>query len=165
MVIKRTKYYPISIKNNLLYGRWINIKDRCVNPKCNKYEYYGGRGITVCKEWEDDFLSFYFWAIGNGWDKDLTIDRIDNDGPYSPKNCRFVERRINNRNTRLISRDNTSGYRGVSWHKNSKQWRASMTIDGKVKHLGYFKSPVQAALRYDVEAYLENVGRTTNFIG
>ena len=148
-----------------LRARWRGMKNRCCNSDDAAYSYYGKRGIGICEEWKDDFLSFYFWAMANGFKKELTIDRIDNDKGYNPNNCRFVSRKINNKNTRLISRDNTSGYRGVSWHKNSKKWRAYLTVDGQVKHIGYFKSRILAAMRYDVEAYLEDMGRTMNFIG
>jgi hypothetical protein len=54
------------------------------------YYRYGGRGIKICDEWKDNFLAFALWALENGYTKDLTIDRIDNDGDYEPSNCHFV---------------------------------------------------------------------------
>ena len=78
---------------------WIGMRSRCNNPKRKEYKNYGGRGIKVCDEW-DDFAVFYSWARKNGWAKGLDIDRIDNDGDYSPENCRVVSRKENLRHTR-----------------------------------------------------------------
>lgn len=74
---------------------------RCEDPKNIAYDRYGGRGITVCKEWSYDHLEdFMSWALANGWEKGLEIDRIDNCKGYSPDNCRFVSPKENSRNRR-----------------------------------------------------------------
>jgi len=91
-----------------LYGVWCGMKERCNNPNNKRFDRYGGRGIKVCDDW-NDFSTFQLWSIQNGYRDGLTIDRINNDGMYSPDNCRFVTRAEQNRN---YSRNHLITYNG-----------------------------------------------------
>lgn len=81
-----------------LYGVWSGIVQRCEVPSRHEYPRYGGRGISMCREWRLDASAFIEWAMKNGWEKGLHVDRIDNDLGYSPENCRIVTARQNDRN-------------------------------------------------------------------
>jgi hypothetical protein len=85
------------------------MRVRCKNPKDAKYRLYGGRGISVCDEWDKSFEAFRDWAKTHGYTDELTIDRIDCNGNYTPENCRFVTRAENNRNRRNVKRRNQNG--------------------------------------------------------
>ena len=77
-------------KRNRVRTIWHGIKQRCYNPGHTHYHRYGGRGIIMCDEWKNNFSTFYYWAIDNGYAENLSIDRISNDGNYEPTNCQWV---------------------------------------------------------------------------
>ena len=81
-----------------LYEIWHGMKKRCDVPSSTHYERYGGRGITVCDEWEKSFECFFSWAMDNGYNDSLELDRIDNDSGYCPANCRWVTHKENCQN-------------------------------------------------------------------
>lgn len=85
-----------------LYAKYNSILDRCYNPNNKEYKNYGGRGIKMCDEWRDDFTKFYAWAIETHWEPNLTIERIDVNGNYSPDNCTWltIQQQQSNKTTR-----------------------------------------------------------------
>lgn len=90
------------VKHNMntsrIYAIYHNMKYRCTTPTAPAYKHYGGRGIKVCDGWldkESGFQNFMSWAVKNGYSDDLTIDRIDIDGDYTPENCRWISKSLN----------------------------------------------------------------------
>lgn len=87
------------LRNHPLYDVWCSMRQRCNDVNATSYVNYGGRGIKVCADW-NNFKLFCEWAITNGWQSNLQIDRKDNNGNYNPDNCRFVTAKINSNNRR-----------------------------------------------------------------
>lgn len=83
------------LSSHPLYRKWSGMISRTTNKKEMSYKNYGQRGIIVCDKWRNDFLEFYNWAIKNGWEKGLTIDRIDVNGNYEPSNCQWLTMKEN----------------------------------------------------------------------
>lgn len=144
----------ISLENKQSYGThkmsktaifhvWLTMKQRCNNPNSKSFNQYGARGISVCKEWEDDFSSFYEWSIANGYKENLTIDRIDNDGNYEPSNCRWVDHFVQANNKR-----NNVFYEINGEKKTLAQWCREYGMDYSVVSQRIHK------LNYDIERAL-----------
>lgn len=115
------------------YSHWYNMKTRCFNKNNHKYKDYGARGITVCNEWVS-FVNFHNWAMNNGFEEGLTLERIDVNGNYCPENCTWIpmaQQAKNKRTSRLIT------YNGIT-----------DTIQGWTKRLGFKKETLRNRLNY-----------------
>lgn len=104
-------------KGSHLYNVWKAMRRRCSDIKQKDYHNYGGRGISVCSEWNDDFSKFREWSLANGYNESLTIDRIDVNGNYEPSNCRWVtmKEQSNNRTTNVIVQLNGEKHTIKEW--------------------------------------------------
>jgi hypothetical protein len=141
---------PANFKHGLCYSRiyrlYRSLLARCYYKKDKAFERYCGRGIKVCKEWKNNFKKFYDWAINNGYKDKLTIDRIDNDKGYFPKNCRWItvkEQCNNKRNNRLLT-FNGKTQTLTQWAKELKI--SNNTIEGRLR-LGW---SIEKALAFPV---------------
>lgn len=109
-----------------LYGIWKGIKRRCRGTDKENAKYYSEKGITVCAEWAASYTAFRCWALANGYSDTLTIDRVDNNGNYTPQNCRWVDRKTQNRN---FSRNRNITAFGET--KTLAEWCESLKINRK----------------------------------
>lgn len=149
---------PCSSRKHGLYGShlyivWRNMKSRCYYKRNNRYKNYGGRGVTVCDEWLNSPEVFIEWSTNIGGYKDgLTLDRIDNDGDYSPSNCRYTSTKVQSRNKRdslympngesfadAVERVGVVGYQ-TAYHRTLDGWSMEDAISIKPK-------PQQKAVR------------------
>jgi hypothetical protein len=117
---------------NPAYYAYCAAKNRCTNPAHPNWARYGGRGIRFDERW-DTFETF--WRdMGSTWQKGLTLDRIDNDGPYSPENCRWLSRRAQYMNTRIkipVDLVGLAKERGCSVERLRSRWRSGRSPCGK----------------------------------
>lgn len=105
-----------------LYEVWENMIDRTTNPNNNKYQNYGGRGISVCDEWKE-YINFSNWAKENGYNDSLTIDRIDVNGKYEPSNCRWA--------TQQVQANNRTNNYYITWNDKTqslKDWSRELNL-------------------------------------
>lgn len=102
-----------------IYRIYCGMKERCCNPTCDAYHHYGGRGIKICDEWlgENGFKTFREWALSHGYEENLSIDRIDNDGDYCPENCRWVDVKTqsNNKRDNIYLEYNGEVHTAIEW--------------------------------------------------
>jgi len=110
------------------------MKNRCTNTNRHNYYRYGGRGIKVCDDWINDIEKFIDWSLKNGYKKGLQIDRINNDGDYSPENCRWVtpKENANNKESNILITYNNET-------KSIAEWSKIVNIDAKTLYYRYSK--------------------------
>lgn len=123
-------------RNTPLFRLWSGMKNRCGNPNEPSFRYYGGRGIEVCEEWRSSFETFRDWCQSNGYRHGLQIDRINNNGPYAPWNCRFADRvtQANNRsnNRMLTAFGETKNL--TQWSRDSRCAVARCTLKARIEY-------------------------------
>lgn len=144
-----------------IYNTWNTMFHRCYNENRKDYKYYGKIGTRVCKEWLDikNFINDMYPTFKEG----LTLDRIDVNGNYEPSNCRWVDNFVQARNKRRLQKNNTSGYRGVSFDKYANKWSVIIGVDKKKIKIGYFKTAEEGARDYDKYVIDNNLEHLTNF--
>lgn len=150
-------HYKHRLSRHRLYGTWNQMIKRCCNEKNDNYNNYGGKGITVCERWLniENFINDMYPSFKEG----LTLDRIDVNGNYEKSNCRWADKYIQAQNTRKIYSHNTSGYRGVHFHKRDNKWIAQVSK----KTLGSFNTSIEAAKARDKYIIDNNLEHTLNF--
>jgi hypothetical protein len=118
-----------SATGSRLHRIWVNMRKRCRNPNTPKFENYGGRGITICSEW-NEFVVFEAWALANGYEPHLSIERKDVNGNYTPENCTWADAATQSANRRFVSRApdgelwwHKARANGITWA--AYQWRLS----------------------------------------
>lgn len=148
------------LNHHRLYPTWNAMIQRTSNSTNKAYKNYGARGITVCERWLDitNFIKDMYQSYAEG----LSIDRIDNDKGYSPDNCRWTTRVMQGRNTRILISTNTSGFRGVSFHKARNKWASYIRVNGKGVHIGLFSTALEAAKAYDAYVIENKLEHTIN---
>lgn len=120
-----------------LHRIWKNMRARCMRRSCPGYAYYGGRGIAICDEWQD-FSAFRDWALRSGYQPNLSIERVDVDGNYSPSNCTWADSQTQSANRRFVKRD----INGVPWSEIARQHGNPVTRMNCRVHSGW---PVELA--------------------
>jgi len=130
--------------NSPLHKVWVSMRQRCYNPKNTHYEYYGGIGVTVCKEWKDSFVKFRDWALANGYKEGLTIDKDflkPTDGTsasYSPDTCVWATRQEQATYRNSVNKSNSSGYSNVKRDSKRNKWEVSFMYKSKKYFVGRF---------------------------
>lgn len=133
-----------SVERKTLYQVRHGMKKRCYDESHKSYKYYGGKGITICNEWLNDFEEFYKWCINNGYKKGLTIDRIDASKNYEPENCKFSTACDNYSKKTLDLKSYYMKSKGITYVKKTGKWKARINVNGVQINLGSYSSEEEA---------------------
>lgn len=158
----KDNYHSESKERTRLYTSWASMKHRVKGTTKENRRSYSDKNIEVCTEWLE-YLPFKRWALYNGYNDDLTLDRKDNDLGYNPNNCRWANRAVQSANTRVLRANNRSGYRGVCFVNEKNKYRASIQIKNKSIFIGYFENPIDGAIARDEYIKDNNLPHTLNF--
>lgn len=144
VIVLRKENAMENIKKNYkrLYEIWQGMNKRCNNKNCKDYYNYGGRGISICDEWNNSSENFISWALSNGYSDELSIDRINTNSNYCPQNCKWSTPTEQVRN-RHLQRNNKTGYTGV--RKVEDKFRAWIIVKNKPISLGTY-SDIESAV-------------------
>lgn len=150
-----------SLSSHRLYDVWYQMIQRCNNKNNKSYINYGARGITVCDRWlsVENFIDDMYPSFKEG----LSLDRKDNNKGYSPDNCKWEISTIQAVNKRLLRKNNTSGYKGVSYKKNRNKYTVGITANNIYTYLGCFETAIDGAKAYDKYIIENNLPHTRNF--
>lgn len=129
-----------------LYRIFRGMKTRCYNPKTKHYKDYGGRGIKICDEWLNDYMNFRNWAMENGYNDTLTIDRINVNGNYEPRNCRWAT---------MIEQQNNVTRNRILEYKSS---RKTMSEWAKIYNIPYSKFNNRIQMGWNIERVIKELG-------
>ena len=154
------KYKKHNLRYHRIYSVWCNMKTRCYNPQPN-HHHYKEKGIIICKEWVNDVQAFFDWSMDNGYADNLSIDRIDTDGSYSPTNCRWTTKTQQARN-RCLSHGRK--YKGTKLDKRTNKYEARIVVNKKHIYLGTHINEVDAAKAYNEYVIDNNTGHSLNLI-
>ena len=140
-----------NLTNTKLYRIYFDMKRRCYNPNNKRYKDYGGRGISICDEWKNDFMSFYNWSIENNYKEGLSIDRINVNGNYEPSNCRWATKKQQSNNKR-----NSIFFEFLGIKKTLKEWTDFMNWNYQ-KYYGRYSRGYVTFKEQDINLIIEKL--------
>jgi len=129
--------------NKKIYRAWASMRDRCNNENCRDYPKYGGVGITVCDEWNENSVTFVEWSLKNGYKDGLKLCRKDAEKDYSPDNCFWGKTESIVRNRRIL-KTNKTGVTGVCYEVDRNKYKASIYVNNKQINLGRYDTLEEA---------------------
>ena len=160
------------MKYKRIVNMWHNMKSRCYSAYRKDYKYYGGKGVEVCDEWINDYFAFQNWALNNGYEDNLTIDRIDSNGNYEPSNCRFItleeqqRNKCNNLNFTLNGKTQTLSEWGREYGINSATLKDRLNLGYPFEEAINKKDGILKTSRlYEYEGQVKTLTQWANYYG